>query len=149
MTKPASNGFGPAKRWVDEIEKHMGTLDTYKGEHMRRCQQVREMITQAIDSAKDAGIPKKELKAVLKVRGLEKKIIKAREDLDDDESIETFDQIRHALGDLADLPLGQAVTATARTRAENIDSLTDGDLAEDVASENAARLAGGIHQLNS
>lgn len=146
MKQAGSNGFEPAKTWVAEIEKHMATLATYTGEHMARCQKVREMIADCYDRAKDAGVPRKELKAVIKVRGLEKKIAAAREELDD--GGETFDMIRHALGDLAELPLGKA----ALDRSAAVDSLTDDEFdAADpnklAADANASKIAEGIKPL--
>lgn len=48
----------------------------------------------------------------MKTRQLENKLEAIRDGLQADEQ-ETFDQIRNALGDLADLPLGQAALARA------------------------------------
>lgn len=135
MTQPSSNGFDVAKQFVSDIERHFETLDSYRGEYMNRCRAVRDLIAQIYDRAKDAGVPKKELKAVIKTRELERKIEELRDDLED--GAETFDQIRHALGDLADLPLGTA----ALDRAASLDSLTD----ETVHVEgNVTKLRGGI-----
>jgi hypothetical protein len=62
--------------------------------------------------AEKAGIPKREFRAVMRTRQLENKLEAIRDGLQADEQ-ETFDQIRNALGDLADLPLGQAALAKA------------------------------------
>lgn len=143
MTQPGTNGFDAAKQFVSDIERHFKTLETYRGEYMARCKSVRELITQSYDRAKDAGIPKRELRAVIKTRELERKIESLREELED--GAETFDAIRVALGDLADLPLGDA----ALKRAQAVDSLvTDEFEAADPAkahvADNVTKLRGGI-----
>jgi uncharacterized protein (UPF0335 family) len=143
-----SNGFDKAVvgRWVGEIERHFETLASYQGEYMSRCRPVRESIAACYDTAKGAGIPPKELRAVIKERKFLRQIEANREKLEEDQQ-ETLDQIKHALGMVADLPLGEA----ALKRSEAIDSLTDDD--EDDADEaagqaNAAALKSGIRSIN-
>lgn len=149
-----SNGFDATvlKRFVTDIERHHETIASHKGEHAQRVKSVQELITEVFDRAKDAGIPRKELKAVIKERRLLVQIENLREELEEDQQ-ETLDQIKHALGMLADLPLGEAATK----RSDAIDSLTDdgdGEQApvEDVemaaGKRNAKALRGGIAQLN-
>lgn len=75
--------------------------------YMERMRRIREDQKSVLDEAKENGIPKKSLKAVVKVRDLERKMTAAREDLEDDDAA-TFDDIRKALGDFADSPLGSA-----------------------------------------
>lgn len=143
-----TNGFDKAKteRFVKEIERHFETLATYAGEHRQRCKTVREDISSVYDLAKDAGVPKRELRAVIKERALLKQIDGLREALDDEQA-ETFDQIKFALGMLSDLPLGEATLA----RGAAIDSLTESDEpteAEERTADNVAQLRAGIKQLN-
>lgn len=143
-----TNGFDAAvlKRFVGEIEKHHDQIASYKGEHAQRVKSVQEMISDIYDRAKDAGVPKKQLKAVIRERDLLKKIEGLREDMEDEQA-ETFDQIKHALGMLSDLPLGDA----AMKRSAAVDSLTDDEDEEDDADEaagraNAEALSAGIQQ---
>ena len=143
-----TNGFDAAvlKRFVGEIEKHHDQIASYKGEHAQRVKSVQEMISDIYDRAKDAGVPKKQLKAVIRERDLLKKIEGLREDMEDEQA-ETFDQIKHALGMLSDLPLGDA----AMKRSAAVDSLTDDEDEEDDADEaagraNAEALRAGIQQ---
>jgi hypothetical protein len=82
---------------------------------MNRARQIRDSIARVLVEAKDAGIPKKEFKLVIRTRALENKLEAIREDLEPDEA-ETYDAIRTALGDLGDLPLGQAALAKAGER---------------------------------
>lgn len=145
-----SNGFDTEvlKRFVGEIERHHDQIASYKGEHAQRVKSVQEMISDIYDRAKDAGVGKKQLKAVIKERGLLKRIDAIRDDMEDEQA-ETFDQIKFALGMLSDLPLGEATLA----RSNAVDSLTDDDEpAEDAdeaaAAENAERLRSGISQMN-
>lgn len=149
-----SNGFEPAKRWVTEIEKHHETLATYQGEYMARCRGVRESISGCYDAAKEAGIPPKELRPVIKERALLKKIEGIRDGLEE-EQVETYDQIKHALGMLQDLPLG----AVALKRSAAVDSLTEdddsGEFSDDAepgpeekaAAANAAAVRAGIRPI--
>lgn len=142
-----SNGFDATvlKRFVTDIERHHETIASYKGEHAQRVKSVQELITEVFDRAKDAGIPRKELKAVIKERRLLVQIENIREDLEEDQQ-ETLDQIKHALGMLSDLPLGDA----AMKRSAAVDSLTDEDNAEDAdevaGRTNAEALSAGIQQ---
>ena len=147
-----------AKRWYGEIERHLATLETYKGEHMQRCKSVREQMSDVYDRAADAGIPKRALKAVVKAKALEAKAEAARLDLDDEDTIESFDQIRVALGDFADTPLGNAAVTPAakpsrrKAALDQLNALASGDDAdgefERAGAENAERLKSGISSLN-
>lgn len=140
-----SNGFDAEvlKRFVGEIERHNAQILSYKGEHAQRIGSVKEMISDVYDRAKDAGIGKKQLKAVIRERDLTKKIEAIREDMEEEEA-ETFDQIKHALGMLSDLPLGE----TALKRSAAVDSLTQDDDEAAAGRENAAKLSAGISKLS-
>jgi|GEM_PF-6014081 len=113
----SGNGFDKkmTTMFVKDIERHFGELDTLKSEHLTRCKRVRENIASLYDRAKDAGIPKKALKAVVKIRGLQEEIEELCE-ADDAEDTETIEMLRHALGDLADTPLGEAAAKAKRAR---------------------------------
>lgn len=147
-----SNGFDTTvlKRFVSDIERHHETIASYKGEHAQRVKGVQELITEVLDRAKDSGIPRKELKAVIKERRLLVQIENIREELEDDQQ-ETLDQIKHALGMISDLPLGEAAMA----RSAAVDSLTEGDDDEEqpdlnvvAGKKNAKALGAGIKPLN-
>jgi len=98
------------------IENLLDELASEKDEYMERARGIRAGIQRVMLEAEEAGIPKREFKAVMRTRQLENKIEAIRDGLKDDEQ-ETFDQIRNALGDLADLPLGQAALARAERTA--------------------------------
>ena len=128
-----SNGFDPklTTQFVKDIERLLSEIDVFKAEHMARCKRQRELINATYDRARDAGLPTKELKAVVKARSLEAKA-KAVRDQMEPEAQETLDMIRHALGDLAELPLGAAVMTRA-ANTQDVAALDDlmGDDDED------------------
>jgi MoaA/NifB/PqqE/SkfB family radical SAM enzyme len=132
-----TNGFDTAilTQFVKDIDRYEADMATKQGEYMRYCRGQRELINAALDRAKDAGIPKKDLKAVLKARKLERKIEKIREDLEEDDAADTFDMIREALGDLNGTPLGDAATGKAQ------------EPAPDQTAENVTRLQAGVKPL--
>jgi uncharacterized protein (UPF0335 family) len=101
--------------FTHRVENLYDELASEKGEYMNRARQIRESIARVLVEAKDAGIPKKEFKTVIKARQLENRLEHLRDDLEPDE-VETYDAIRLALGDLGDLPLGQAALAKAPDR---------------------------------
>jgi uncharacterized protein (UPF0335 family) len=110
QARPAGNGFDSAKvqSYTDRIESLHADIASIMSAAMNECKSVHGDIKLVYDEAKaEAGIPKKALKKVIQVRALERKAEQKREELEGDD-LETFDQIRHALGDLADLPLGKA-----------------------------------------
>lgn len=142
-----TNGFDKklTSQFVADIERLEQEQESKKGEYMAWCQRQRELINGYVDRAKDAGLPKRDLKAVLKTRKLERKIASIRGDLDD--GAETFDMIRHALGDLAELPLGQAAL-DKKGGTDAIDALATGDdELEAAAPSNVRKLKSGIKQL--
>lgn len=117
--QPGHNGFDAltTTRFVQRIESLLGDIDSERGRFMRKAKSLREDVRSVFDEATNAGIPRRELRTAIKARALGYKIEKLREDMDEDRR-ETYDQIRQALGDLADTPLGQAAaTRTANTRA--------------------------------
>lgn len=122
--KPAGNGFDPkhVKNAVDRIESLKFDIASIMGQAMMRCREVHQDIKHVYQEAKDEhGIPKKALRSVIKARELERKAAAVRDDLEPEVQDE-HDMIRHALGDLADTPLGRAALgppgATVVTMAE-------------------------------
>ena len=111
-----TNGYDSdaVKGYVEKIEGYLDDIESERGSFMARCKTIRTNIAHVVQEARDqAGIPKREFKAVIKARELERKADRIREDLEADAQ-ETFDQIRVALGDFSDLPLGQAALDRAR-----------------------------------
>jgi len=111
----ATNGFDPAKvqNFVGQIEGYLGDLLSEQGAYMQRCRGIREAISGVYDDAKAAGIPRAELKVLVKTRELERKAIQLRADMELDQQA-TFDMLREALGDFGNTPLGEAALSKAR-----------------------------------
>lgn len=108
------NGYDPQilGSFNSRIENLYGDLATEKGESMSRCRAIHQDIDAVLKEAKNAGIPKKEFKAVIKKRTLLAKVEEIRADLEG-ESVETFDQIEFALGKFAETALGSAALNAA------------------------------------
>lgn len=116
--KSGSNGIDPkiAQQFNKDILRQHEVLASLRGEYMKKCRDVREIISDIMDRAKDAGIPKKEFKAFLKQQELRAKAEAVIEKLEEDEQ-EIFEMIREAIGGLADTPLGQAALNRAEAKA--------------------------------
>lgn len=115
--KAGNSGAGDPKKlagYVEEIEAAHDRLLKLRMDYMRDCKGPRADIKAILDTAKDNGIPKAALKAVVKARDLERKAEAQREDLGDLDLQSKYDAIRHALGDLADTPLGAAAMPVAK-----------------------------------
>ena len=100
------------KAFVERVENLNRDLATMKADYMNECKSVRGDIKEVLNEAADAGITRKTIKTAVEVRALERKAKQARDDLDIADR-DTFDNIRLALGDLADTPLGAAATGPA------------------------------------
>lgn len=115
--KTEGNGSGPTvghnglndlgKGYVQRIEVIQTAIEFEQAKAKEEIAPLRSDIKDILEEAKSNGITKKAIKAVVKARALARKADRAREDLDIADR-DTFDNIRHALGDLAELPLGQA-----------------------------------------
>lgn len=108
------NGYDPeaVKSFVARVENLNGDMATEKSEFMTRCKVIHGDIKVVLDEAKNAGIPKKELKAAIKRRALAAKMEDIRLELEGEQQ-DNYDHILLALGDLADLPLGQHAASKA------------------------------------
>lgn len=112
--KAGRNGFDPEKvgNFVSRIENLNRDIDSSKSQHMSRCKEIRDDIKVVLDEAKDAGISKTALKAIVKRRDLERKSEACRTRLESEEQHE-FDKIAQALGQLRGTELGQAAMKEA------------------------------------
>ena len=125
MTEPGKSGsFDPkkAKSYVERIEAIKAEIASEKGEFMAACKAKQEDIADILEEAKSNGVAKAPLKAVLRTRELERKLEAQREDLEDEQQ-DSYDAIRHAIGDLAELPLGQHALTRAAAGAAAVDDL--------------------------
>lgn len=164
MAAAQTNGPDPkrTKECVDRIENLFAKKAELHMAYMAECAVIAGDVKDIYTEAKSAwGIPTRALKTVIKARGMERKLDALRDDLEGDDQ-ESFDQIRLALGDLADSPLGQAAldkadgdVRPAHLKRRESDrkkdkAATNEALDAAAAAENVARLSGadGIRPLN-
>lgn len=151
-SKAGHNGFDPAvlNSIVDRIEGVFEDLLSERGTYMLKCRRLREDIANLYEEAKARGIPQKPLKKAVKARDLVRKMEALRQELDMVDQ-ESYDQIRHALGDLADLPLGEAALKGKAPNGEEKDVRPDFLKRTDPSAErtaaNADLLKAGIKPL--
>ena len=93
--------------YVDEYEKMEKEKLDRKMAYMAECAKISARQKTLVDDAKGAGLNGKVLRATVKQRALERKAEAIFDDLEDDDA-ELLRDIREALGDYADLPLGAA-----------------------------------------
>lgn len=122
--------------FVDKYEELEKEALREKMTYMERCRRIREQQKDLLDDAKGQGLPKNVVKAVVKARDLERKIEALQEELEDD-AAQIFKDIRDALGDYADLPLGAAAVARedeADDRTAAVVNAVKNDLSDDEQS---------------
>lgn len=93
--------------FVDEYEKLEREKLQEKMAYMERCAKISARMKDVLEDAKSQGLKGNVLKSVVKARAYERKAAAIEEALEDDDASD-FKDIREALGDYADLPLGAA-----------------------------------------
>lgn len=121
--------------YINRLEELDSELLREKMAYMERARRIQENKKEVLDEARENGLSKKAVRAVVKVRDLERKAEAAREDLEDDDAA-VFDDIREALGDFADSPLGKAAVERDETTNAVIDAVK-GDLKPGEAGEDS------------
>lgn len=165
MTTTGSNGYDEKRvtECVGRIESLLEKKQKRHMEYMADCAVINEDIGSVYTEAKDAwGIPKRPLKAAVKVRALHRKIDDMRDSMEVDDQ-DSYDNIVLALGMLADTPLGGAVLSTAASDGDEEDLRTPAqkrreserkqrnaalDAVSAEPSNGAEKLATGITRLN-
>ena len=94
---------------------------------MAECAKISGRQKSLVDDAKGAGLNGKVLRATVKQRALERKAEAVFDDLEDDDA-ELLRDIREALGDYADLPLGAAAVASDDERTSAVVKAVKGSL---------------------
>jgi hypothetical protein len=108
--KPGRNGFDPdmVNDYVTRYENCQAEIDKIMRYAREEAQPQRDDQKQIVKDAAEAGLSKREFRAVLRKRRLLKKAEESADTLSEGEQL-TFEQFQHALGMLSDMPLGQAV----------------------------------------
>jgi uncharacterized protein (UPF0335 family) len=114
------------KDFVGKIDQLDEAQLSERGKFMERCRRIKEQKDVVFDEAKNAGIPSKELKRVIKARALERQADALFNELEPDEQ-ENFEAMRVALGDWDnETPLGRFANANApgKSQADKDDQIT-------------------------
>jgi hypothetical protein len=123
-SKTLTNGYSKEQLegYLTEIDTADTRLATLKSEYMNKCKGPRGDIAAIFETAKEAGIPDRSFKTLVKNRRLNRKMHLniSKLEVDDEQS---YDRLVSALGDFIDLPLGRAAADRARPGAETLDSL--------------------------
>lgn len=128
-TATAGNGYDgdKLKGYIEKIEEYFAEMESSKGAHMKRCRDIRESIEVVYEEAKALGIPKKALRAHVKLRQIEAQKEQLIDKLSDDD-VDEFEAIADALGEFAATPLGLSALERRRQAAPDgrdaIDSLS-------------------------
>jgi len=110
---------GKAEGYLKRIETLLAEMESAKGTYMAECKERREDIKEIYAEAKDAGVPVKALRGVVKMRALDKKLNAIADGLDEDEA-EAYELLCEALG-----PLGAAAAKAAGHKSKNDDDERD------------------------
>ena len=107
MALAANSMEGKAEPFLKRIEVCLAEAESAKGTYMAECKERAADLKEIYTEAKDAGIPIKALKGVVKLRSLERKIDAISDGFDIDEAA-AYETLCDALG-----PLGEAAAAAA------------------------------------
>lgn len=108
------NGFDPAIAgpFVSRVENLNSDIGKLKSAFLLECKAIHADIKEVMTEAKNAGIPKKSLRNVVKKRKLERDIEGIREDLDGEDQ-DNYDQLVIAMDRYIETPLGAAAIQAA------------------------------------
>lgn len=106
---PLTNGYNPKQleNYLLEIDAADARLAVLKSEYMNKCKGPREDIAAIYEASKDAGIPQRAFKTLVKNRRLDRQIEDNRSALESDDYAE-LEALEVALGPFLETPLGQA-----------------------------------------
>lgn len=114
MVLAANSMEGKASDFLKRIEALIEEGESDKGSYMAECRERREDIKQVYTEAKDAGVPIKALRGLVKKRQLEKKAaaISAGFDIDEAAAYQTLCDALGDLGKAAAVAAGHAPSAS-------------------------------------
>lgn len=112
MSTPGANTIeARALPFIERVENVLAELDSMKGEYMAACKAKRGDIKEIYAEVKDADLPVKAIKKIVKRRELERKQLAIDESMKGEEGEYDYEMLVAALGDLGELgelPLGKA-----------------------------------------
>ena len=124
MAKKASMDDGGAYQptvitaCIKRVEELHGELETERGKFMLKCRRIRERMDTAYEEADTKGVPKREMRAAVRIR-MKRKTAETELDKLEPDVREGVQKILREFGDAADLPLFQSV-ATRASRGEGL-----------------------------
>lgn len=109
MSTPGANTIeARALPFIERVENVEEQIASERGAFMARCKELRGDIKEIYAEVKDADLPVKAIKKIVKRRELERKQLAIDESMKGEEGEYDYEMLVAALGDLADLPLGKA-----------------------------------------
>lgn len=95
------SNFDPevVNEFIGRIEEVNDEIASQKAKNAKKCRELSESRDEIIDEAKNAGIPKKVIKAKIKKRDLERQVEACRDDLEGEDQ-DLFDNLELSLGEL-------------------------------------------------
>lgn len=124
MSKPNRASPEEAASFVDKYSELEEQIASYRSDFMLKCKRVREQQRELLEDAKSQGVPKKVVRNIIDIRRFEAKAKEKLEELEDDHREQAID-IRRALGDFADLPLGLAAVSKGEGADETTSAVVD------------------------
>lgn len=125
-----------AASFVDKFEELEKEIREEKAASAGRIAGIKKRQSALLDDAKSQGVEKKIVRAAVKLRALQRQLDTAVEDLEADDKAFVID-IRKALGDFADTPLGAAAAAAEDSEQDE----TTAAIVSAVQSDEAAKAA--------
>lgn len=113
-----------AASFVDQYEALEKELASERGSFMAKCKAIRDRQKELLDDAKSQGVAKKLVKSIVGARDYEAKAKALRDELEKEDQ-DYFVDIRKALGDFADSPLGAAAVKREDGDADPIAAAAD------------------------
>jgi uncharacterized protein (UPF0335 family) len=91
---------GRAAPFLQRVENLLDDLDSKRGTYKAECRVVREDIKAVYGEAKDAGIPVRALRGLVKFRDLERKQDAIADGISEPDEAKIYEHLRDALGEL-------------------------------------------------
>jgi len=113
-----------ARPFLEQVESIVGDMESDKGAYMAKCKANRERIKNVVAEAKEAGLPVKAFRGLVKYRHLERKQAKIAAGIEDIDESAIYQELVDTLGELgaaaarsAGFNFGGTVAAEARAEA--------------------------------
>lgn len=106
----ANSKGGQIRGYLSRIANVQAEIDKIMENAKAACSPLREDMDAIKKEANEAGFARKEFNTLIRKERLEKRLKNVAENLDE-EQLERYEDMLHALGELAETPLGQAAAS--------------------------------------